>query len=167
MRQWPERLKLQSCYFTLTIVAAGLTANGNVPRFQVRKTILGSKRGNSYIIFASKSRLLLVRMVSGPQQQQHSVISYNHSFKDIPLLSRMLGMTTSPESPRTCALGLGPPARTLLLPALHDLYQTIKLLIVILRDESGSSKQVTDAFLHLVYSAEGDVEGEQVFYVLS
>lgn len=166
MRQWPGRLKLRSCYFTLTIVAAGLTANGNVPRFQVRKTILGSKRGNSYIIFASKSRLLLVRMVLGPQQQQHSVISSNHSFKDIPLLSRMLRMTTSPESPRTCALGLGPPARTL-LPALQELYQTITMLNVIQSDESGSSKQVTDAFLHLVYSAEGDVEGEQVFYVLS
>ena len=74
VRQWPGRLKLRSCYFSLTIVAAGLTANGNVPRFQVRKTILGSKRGNSYIIFASNSRLLLARMVLGPQQQQHSVI---------------------------------------------------------------------------------------------
>ena len=112
VRQWPGRLKLRSCYFSLTIVAAGLTANGNVPRFQVRKAILGFKRGNSYIIFALKSRLLLVRLVSGPHQQQHSVMSSNHSFKDIPLLSRMLWMTTSPEPSRTCSPGLGwpPPA---------------------------------------------------------
>ena len=50
VRQWPGRLKLRSCYCSLTIVAAGLTANGNVPEFQTKKVLLGADSSNSYII---------------------------------------------------------------------------------------------------------------------
>ena len=42
--------ELQLCYYILTIVAAGLTANGNVPEFQTKKVLLGADSSNSYII---------------------------------------------------------------------------------------------------------------------
>ena len=45
-------LELPPCYYILTIVAAGLTANGNVPEFQTKKVLLGADSSNSYIILA-------------------------------------------------------------------------------------------------------------------
>ena len=121
VRQWPGRLKLRSCYSSLTIVAAGLTANGKVVKIQVRKSVFRDEKQQQLHHFDSKNAIAVGVVGFSSTTATTLSRSSNQDFKDIPLLSRMMLDDDLPWLPRTPHLShmLGPVAVRFQLQGLN------------------------------------------------
>ena len=106
----PNVIRLWSCYYILTIVAAGLTANGKVVKIQLRKSVFRDEKQQQLHHFDSKNAIAVG--VVGFESTTATTLSRssNQDFKDIPLLSRMMVDDDLSIEPRTPHLShmLGP-----------------------------------------------------------